>query len=153
MRSNCLAYQGLRGQVSIALFFTLQGCMTLLVHLLALPIRRVGVSRVHLAIALLVHLLHPSGVLTWDLSAGRGITDRGQLRTHASRVILRRWLGRVGGLAVSLRRRTLSLVVSLALVLLLLLPRFPLFADLFELCGNGDRLAFVCLCVLLHARC
>ena len=153
MRSNCLACQGLRAQVSIALFFTLQGCMTLLVHLLALPIRRVGVSRVHLAIALLVHLLHPSGVLTGHLSAGRGVTDRWQLRTHARRVIWWRCLGRVGGLAVGLRRCTLSLVVSLALVLLLLLPRLPLLADLFELCVDGERLACICLWLLLHARC
>ena len=108
--------------------------MTLLVHLLALPVRRVWVSRVYLAVALLVHLLHPSWVLTWDLSTGGGITDGWELRTHAGRVVLWRRLGRVGGLAVGLRRCTLSLVVSLALVLLLLLSRLPLLADLFEFC-------------------
>lgn len=133
MRCNCWEDQGLRWQVSIGLFFTLQGCMTLLVHLLALPVRRVWVSRVHLAVALLVHLLHPSWVLTWDLSPGRSVTDRRELGTDARRVVLWRRLGRVGRLAIGLRRCTLSLVVRLSLALFLLLSRFPLLADLLEL--------------------
>ena len=104
-----------------------------MVHLLALPIRRVRVSRVHLAIALLVHLLDPPGVLTWNLSAGGGVTDRWKLGADARRIVLWWRLRRIGGLPVGLRSCTLSLVISLALVLFLLLPRLPLLADLFEL--------------------
>jgi len=111
----------------------------LLVHLLALPVRRVWVTRVHLAVALLVQLFHPSGVLTGNLTAGRCVTDGRQLRANARRVALtRRSLSRISGLAVDLIRLggcTLSLLFSLALVVFLLLACLPLLSDLLEFFG------------------
>lgn len=132
--------------VSLGLFRTFCGRLTLLVHLVALRrvrgLRIVGVQRVA---PILLHLLDAVGLrrvvtlhltgLTWRVS------DRRQLRTHSGgvRVGRGRGLGRVGGTLgiglVGLRRRAVSLLLRLALVVFLLLARLPLFPNFLELCS------------------
>jgi len=125
------------GDVSIDFCFALHGVMTLMVHLLALSVGRVRVLLVHLTVALLVHRVHSSRVLSGGLRAGGPVADRRKL-TDPGWVVLRRWgLRRVGRLAVDgvgLCRGALSFLVGLALILLLLFTSFPLLTDLFELC-------------------
>lgn len=136
--------------------------LTLLVHLLALGIRRVRVVAVHLPIALRVH--HPPwttwgilstryGAISW-LIAKRGQADRGSRGISRGLPCLRRirrsrstldlaalslclGLGLRLGLSLSLSRgSTLTFLGSLALRLFLLLPGLPLFTDFFELCKD-----------------
>ena len=115
--------------------------LTLRVHLSSLGIRRVWVCRVHLAVALLVHLLGTGRIgASSDLSGAVGlITDRRKVRTRARRIGTAggRLSGRVGGVVFdrsgSTHGTALTFFFLLARSLFLLLALLPLFANLLEL--------------------
>lgn len=94
------------------------------------------VSRIDLAVALLIHLIDGSRVLCRRLAAGRGVADGREVGTHAGTVRLSRRGGRgVGGGAIPLASAAggaLTLLVNLALVVFFLLAGLPFFADLLE---------------------
>lgn len=94
------------------------------------------ISRIDLPIALLIHLVDRSRVLSRRLAAGRSIPDRRKMGTNTGTVGLSCGGGSgVGGGAIPLTSATggpLALLVDLALVVLFLLAGLPFFADLFE---------------------
>ena len=108
------------------------------VHLLALAIRGMRIPRVrYLAIVLLIHLIDSTRIRSRDLAASRCVTDWRKVGTNTGSIILagRGLLSRVTGLTVDLRSsrsRPLSLLVSLALIVLLLLASLPFFSDLLK---------------------
>lgn len=118
--------------------------LTLAIHaLLRLPVRgmRGRVVRVHVALVL-GHLLRHTArwlrrILSWL------VADRRQC--HRSRRGIRRSRRPISGLRVlstilgcsGLSSLTLTLLLSLPLVFLLLLPSLPLLSDLLELCTNA----------------
>ena len=120
--------------------------MTLLVDRLALIVRRVRVRRVHLTIALLIHLVRSTRILAGDLSTGRGVADGWKLRTNPGRVVgAGGSLRRVGGGAIDRLTasdgRTVALLFDLAGILFFLLTGLPFLANLLELCLASRLLA------------
>lgn len=96
-----------------------------------------GISRIDLPVALLIHLVDSSRVLRGRLVAGRRIPDRREMGTNAAGAIRlsRRSGGGVGGRAITLAAAAggaLTLLVDLALVVLFLFARLPFLADLLE---------------------
>jgi hypothetical protein len=96
-----------------------------------------GISRIDLPVALLIHLIHRGRVLRRrSLAGGRGVPNGREMRTNAGTVGLSgRRLRGVGGWTIPLAaaaRRPLSLFVHLALVVLFFLASLPFLTDLFE---------------------
>lgn len=96
-----------------------------------------GISRIDLPVALLIHLIDGGRVLRGRLVAGRSIADRREMGTNAAGTVrLSCGSGRgVGGRAIALATAAggaLALLVNLALVVLFLLARLPFLADLLE---------------------
>lgn len=115
--------------------------LTLLVHRTALVRGVRVVGRVaHLSVALVDHAAAGRTVLAGHLAVGSLVADRRQLRANTASVGRRltslRWVGGTRSLDLvglgSLGGSTLTLLGSLALGLLLLLPGFPFLANFLE---------------------
>lgn len=95
-----------------------------------------GISRIDLPVALLIHLIDASRVLRGRLVAGRSIPDRREMGTDAAGAVRlsRRSRRGVGGRAIALASAggALALLIDLTLVVLFLLARLPFLADLLE---------------------
>ena len=120
--------------------------MTLLIHWLALIVRRVRVRRVHLTIALLIHLIWSTRILARDLTTSRSVADGWKLRTNTGRVVgtsgCLRWVGsRAIHRLTASDGRTVSFLFGLASILFFLLAGLPFFANLLELCWASRLLA------------
>ena len=118
--------------------------LTLLVTLPARIVRRVRISRVHLAVALLgVHLVRGADgeLARCDWALRLVVADGRKLRSNATRVVLRRRClrSRVSGIAVdrlatvASHRRALTIFLGLASLVFLLLASLPFLANLLEL--------------------
>lgn len=95
-----------------------------------------GIARIDLPVALLIHLIDGGRILRGRLVAGRGISDRREMGANAGAIRLARRGGSgVGGRALPLASAAggaLALLVNLALVVLFLLAGLPFLADFFE---------------------
>ena len=105
-------------------------------HLLPLPVGRVRVLRIDLAISLsLVHLVDPTRVTTgWNLTTGGRVSNRRQLRPAWSRgIILSPWrligVGRWFAASIGSAR---SLFFDFALVVFFLFTLLPLLSNLLK---------------------
>lgn len=114
------------------------------IHLARLSVWRGRVSRIHVVLRVLLQLLNASGwslVLAWDLSAWL-VTDWWELNWLAAWLLVTLWwlllilwvLTILWWVGLSLGG-TLTVLLSLALGILLLLASLPLLANLLELYG------------------
>lgn len=98
------------------------------------------VARESLPVASLVHLLHATCILRWDLAPGWSVADGGKVRANARRIVLAcRSLRGFGGLAVNgaaTLSGALAFLFGLPLAIFLLLAGLPLLSDLFEFCSR-----------------